>query len=917
MRSSLLDALAKVQDVTDVIVMTHNVDFTFLQTLALRALTRHTQPRITVFADAQCAQESFASQRQHLTGLGLRYRVVPVAMAPGFRFHPKVVLLAGPSDATLFVGSGNLGLPGWRENAEVWVRCDASKDDLAPFAQFRSFALDVISRVPLNDGLKEMLTQIYDPARNAWAAGADNALGNLQGPILIGRAGSGPTLQDKLLGWLNAAGADGPVEHLYVCCPYYDEQGVALAALLAKIAPARATLLYQPKGSTLTLAAHEANPHAELLQVTAHRGKRNSKSELDAAATLREVFVHAKFYAVQRGDEVLMLAGSANCSVAALTLDGNLGNAELMAAWRMTTVEFQAQWLQELTTVAGATPVPAFVPPPQAPPRTIASLRILAARLTDDDQLRVAFSPATAQVVSCLLDDEPVQAVTVRPGILSLTAPDRRARHVVLVDVHGEHSPPGWVDDESRLLPVPASNKVVEFLADAVKEGELGLDAWIEGVKLLTQSLNKMPSQAQKRPFSRPSAGRPDRGPAASTLYPAQEVLPEVGPGTCTTFDTRSAQGRASGSLQVMEGEPVSIATLVARWFDISDEAAADNNPQQETSESEEQEGVDAPTRFRKRRPTSPAPAQEPGWVKPGPSPSPPPSPEPPSSVKTERLALIALVDALTNAKLFVSRPADMIADDLRLAAMLLTAARCRGFIGDEWLVDASKRAWVAIFVDGGPDAPKGWLANRLDDPALVQSLQSPTMSAALLGWACFAVQSGTSTLDGAMFELLAAQAIAQHAWIFQGGSNQDVALDLGRFALGVATPGMSRETVLADVYAMEMRLAALGAVANTLIWAVENEIVDQGSQGDAQIGDLLLQRVRLNGEMALRFGVVTNTEIASGMEVVLVHWVATGPLRLTKTSTRSVAGLITRSPLMPDETASLNAYMAALSQIT
>jgi hypothetical protein len=45
----------------------------------------------------------------------------------------------------------------------------------------------------------------------------------------------------------------------------------------------------------------------------------------------REAFLHAKVYAVQSGDEVIVFAGSANCSRAALTVSGADGNAELMA----------------------------------------------------------------------------------------------------------------------------------------------------------------------------------------------------------------------------------------------------------------------------------------------------------------------------------------------------------------------------------------------------------------------------------------------------------------------------------------------------------------------------------------------------------------------------------------------------------
>jgi hypothetical protein len=109
------------EDATNAIVLTHNIDFVFLQMIVVSALRHCGRPTLTVFADAHCAAEAFAYQSQVLSTLGTRYRVVPVAMEPGFRFHPKALLLSGPTKATLLIGSGNLTFGGWKENAETWV----------------------------------------------------------------------------------------------------------------------------------------------------------------------------------------------------------------------------------------------------------------------------------------------------------------------------------------------------------------------------------------------------------------------------------------------------------------------------------------------------------------------------------------------------------------------------------------------------------------------------------------------------------------------------------------------------------------------------------------------------------------------------------------------------------------------------
>jgi hypothetical protein len=139
MRQDLITLLRREQDVTNAIILTHNIDFLFLQSVVFSTLKRCGYPTLTVFADAQCAAETFSSQAPLLDGLGVRYRVVPVAMPLGFRFHPKAVLLSGTAKATLFVGSGNLTFGGWRDNAEMWVRFDSDTDGTGAFVAFQHY----------------------------------------------------------------------------------------------------------------------------------------------------------------------------------------------------------------------------------------------------------------------------------------------------------------------------------------------------------------------------------------------------------------------------------------------------------------------------------------------------------------------------------------------------------------------------------------------------------------------------------------------------------------------------------------------------------------------------------------------------------------------------------------------------------
>jgi hypothetical protein len=170
MRVDLPDIIARSTEVTNAIVVTHNIDFAFLQTVVLAAFRTCGHPTITVFADAQCAAESYALQAPLLDGLGTRYRVVPISMTTGGRFHPKAVLLSGPKAGTLLVGSGNLTFGGWRENAEIWTRFDAVTDGPQAFVELESYVRQVLERVPLGQAVAAEVDEAFDRKTRPWLA---------------------------------------------------------------------------------------------------------------------------------------------------------------------------------------------------------------------------------------------------------------------------------------------------------------------------------------------------------------------------------------------------------------------------------------------------------------------------------------------------------------------------------------------------------------------------------------------------------------------------------------------------------------------------------------------------------------------------------------------------------------------------
>ena len=192
MRQDLVKLIETQEDVTNAIILTHNIDFVFLQLIVLSALRRCGRPTLTVFADAHCAAETFAYQWPVLSTLGTRYRVVPVAMEPGFRFHPKELLLSGPIKANLWIGSGNLTFGGWRENAEAWVHFESDKDTTGPFAAFQAYLQEILHRVPISGPVQDEVDEAFDGQTHPWAREMDAPSG------LLGRAGGAPTLIQRM-----------------------------------------------------------------------------------------------------------------------------------------------------------------------------------------------------------------------------------------------------------------------------------------------------------------------------------------------------------------------------------------------------------------------------------------------------------------------------------------------------------------------------------------------------------------------------------------------------------------------------------------------------------------------------------------------------------------------------------------------
>ena len=64
MRADVLEVISSAKDVTNAVILTHNIDFVFVQTLVLSAFRRCGHPTITVFADRRmCRRKASLTRR--------------------------------------------------------------------------------------------------------------------------------------------------------------------------------------------------------------------------------------------------------------------------------------------------------------------------------------------------------------------------------------------------------------------------------------------------------------------------------------------------------------------------------------------------------------------------------------------------------------------------------------------------------------------------------------------------------------------------------------------------------------------------------------------------------------------------------------------------------------------------------------
>ncbi|MGD9979559.1 MAG: hypothetical protein AB7H66_03245 [Hyphomonadaceae bacterium] len=739
MRRNVLGWLSEqVQGARHALILTHNIDFLFVQSVLLPQLRQAGNPKLTIFADAMCAAQSFAQQRPLLDGLGARYRVVQVDLGAGRRFHPKALLLAGPERAALAIGSGNLTHGGMGANHEAWAFAVSDGEGAPLIAAFRDYATTLASTLPLSAALEDGIDAVFDPT-HAWTT-------SLPPPAGLASSPSAVPILDQI-----ATMVTGDVRSVDVLAPYHDDKAAALSTIASRFS-VPITCWVQPGRAGLSQSAAAALPQNVSLK------------SVDCIEERRPSFIHAKVLAFHRAEDAVIVVGSANCSQAALLADSTWGNAEIVAV-DVASEERATEFFSEL--VRSETPPPLPEHPPsedwEEPPRN--ALRILAAR-QEGDVLKVAYHSHSTLTDLQLEAAEGVWAPTsIRTDSAQATFnPAHRVRVVALSGMteNGERvrSPQMWVDDEGSLAAPATLRRVFRRFQEGDQEADPAQT--FRGVLELFGDYLRDPEAARRRVYRNNDETRPT-GP----YDPSVVFSDDFGVGS---FSPHGAHVDAYA--------PTSILAIIEGMFSVGRGSTSNRPPTPSPSEPEEENNDPEAAQAALLRQSQ----------------------QPRKNERTSaalRRAAIAVERALCDPKFVEARAPALLGADVAVAAVLLVKGLADGLLDVATYRESTRKIWQALFFGdgramGGFPARIEAIADTDSRATFIGALSNPRLSAAMALWSI--TEFGAEDADGAWFKYSAAALQEQCPWLLTGAAPDIVASEIALMAASLLPPN-ERET--------------------------------------------------------------------------------------------------------------------------
>lgn len=480
MRLNILSEIEKIKEITNVIILTHNIDFLFFESLVLKKLNQSGFPTITILADAHCAHDSYKNQQKLISHLGKRYRVVPIFMDNYYRFHPKAIFLTSNEEGHLFVGSGNLSYGGYNSNAEIWTKYNSKNDSIGVFADFKKYIEEIITRIPENKIILNDLEYSFDSFKRYWGKNAEPA------GILLGKVNDSDTVIDLIQKNVSL----DKTSKLILYAPYYDFDLRMLKELSNRFRQTEIDVLLQKDKITIDSESVKTVPPNINFQLI------DFKSEEENSR-----FMHAKFYSFVLDNDVTVFSGSANCSQAALNTTGSKGNAELICISKLTNKEFQEKYLEEIQYLEGP---PSFqTVPKQVLPVNPYKLTVLNASYSNGIVTVHYRQDENIEIIECVINGKIVPFN--KSGNSCLTV--RITSNPLKLYLKGKYknteicSNVVWIDDEAELSITPALRAINSKVLSDINSSNWNIGTYSTLLNLISKNLSQNNSKGLQNPF--------------------------------------------------------------------------------------------------------------------------------------------------------------------------------------------------------------------------------------------------------------------------------------------------------------------------------------------------------------------------------------------------------------------------------
>lgn len=745
MAADLLKSISKEKNVHNIIVLTHNIDFIFIQTVVLKFLKKMGSPSLTIFADVQCVQESYENQKMIIHGLGKRYRVVPVSLDRSYdRFHPKAVLLSSNDKASLYIGSGNLTFGGWRQNAEIWNSYTTQEDGTAVFNAFKDYLDGIIERLPYTNNISKTITNAFNKETAPWSISMEPSAG------LIGRINKKLSLLEQMKEYVEAG-----CEKLIVQSPYFDKEGKTIQQL---------NELFKPK----TIEIFAQNNHSELTEEII--------STFDDNVSIiptnfihhvhdkpKQAFIHAKYYAFLYQERAIVFSGSANCSQAALAINSiKVGNAELMSVKEMSLPDFNTQYYDDIEKVVEFTPKKQSEDK-ESDDQTFEKkpVRIHSAQF-EYKHIKVAVTiHEDYQVVASKIDDAIYKVTYIKENLLHIEGFENEPSKLCLFLKNKKtdeevYSDEIWIDDERELSTSSKTRSLSDFIQNS-NELSWNHNAFGDLLKVFNEHLTHTPKRDDVHALGNTKAHDKVR-----TVFNPSDVF--VDNYTFTSLHSSNSNRYA-----------FDINSILRQYLGLYNQHIDDNNEeltQEELQEQLDKDSVDINSNTSTTNSTKITIDIQ--------------------GRKKIKQLIETLVAAFTNEEIVTNRPLALLLDDLKVASIILRMGLSNEWITQEEYFDASYTLWTEFFFSCSLDENKGYIDLKLDQEDIeIEELYSAELSASMLTW-LFTIEPSN---DIHYIRLLMSAILVQakYKWIFFGADYEQINIEINKALIAFSPKDLNK----------------------------------------------------------------------------------------------------------------------------